>query len=142
MSAESLTGLCEEADALALALACENRNVESDTVHRLAAKAKDLDIECDQWESDWTKVSEERTTLLEKVADLTRWEWLPRGRGVSLCRGGIGVISVWLAPNGWSLRWLDDGQVIDRIVDEASARHTAEQIARSRGFLGAGEVVR
>ena len=42
MSAESLTGLCEEADALALALACENRNVESDTVHRLAAKAKDL----------------------------------------------------------------------------------------------------
>ena len=94
MSAESLTGLCEEADALALALACENRNVESDTVHRLAAKAKDLDVECDQWESDWTKVSEERTTLLEKVADLTRWEWLPRGRGVSLCRGGIG------APHG------------------------------------------
>ena len=80
--------------------------------------------------------------LTMAIDDLTRWEWLPRGRGHSLCRGGIGVISVWLAPNGWSLRWLDDGQVIDRIVDEAAARHTAEQIARSRGVLGAGEVVK
>lgn len=80
--------------------------------------------------------------MMTALADLTRWEWLPRGRGHSLCRGGIGVISVWLAPNGWSLRWLDDGQVIDRIVDEAAARHTAEQIARSRGVLGAGEVVK
>lgn len=106
--------LIKSGDALALELAFKNHNDASNTVHRISAA----------------------------LADLTRWEWLPRGRGVSLCRGGIGVISVWLAPNGWSLRWLDDGQVIDRIVDEASARNTAEQIARSRGFLGAGEVVK
>lgn len=134
MSIESLPALCDEASAVALTLACEDRRTESDTVHRLVDKSKDLDRECDIWQQ---KYVEER----DKNTDLTRWSWETRGRGVSLCRGGIGVVSVWHDDRGWCLRWLDDGQLIDRIVDEAAARRTAEQIARSRGLLGAGEVV-
>lgn len=106
--------LIKSGDALALELACDGFDEDSNTVHRITAA----------------------------LSDLTRWQWLPRGRGHALCRGGLGVVSVWHSPtSGWCLRWLDDGQMIDRITSEDDARQSAEQIARSRGVL-VGEVVR
>ena len=58
--------LIKSGESLAMNLACDGLGEYSDTAHRITAA----------------------------LADLTRWEWLPRGRGVSLCRGGIG------APHG------------------------------------------
>jgi hypothetical protein len=136
MSAESLTGLCEEADALALALACENRNVESDTVHRLAAKAKDLDVECDSWQQKYVA---ER----DKNESLKRWSWQTSGSHTLLCRGDAVFAQVWQHDAGeWRMRWIPNGRVENEIISFELAKDMAIQAARSKGKLGAGEVVK
>jgi len=106
--------LVKSGDALSLRLACDGDNDGSNTVHRMA----------------------------DALSNLTRWHWQTSGSHTLLCRGDAVFAQVWQHDaSEWRMRWIPSGRVEPEIISFELAKDMAIQAARSKGKLGAGEVV-
>lgn len=116
MDTTEISSLLERGAALALDLACDDdpeSSRDSDTVHQLT----------------------------EALRELTRWQWVRRGTGLTLCWGGRPVGAVWSSCGLYCCKWLESSVTDRDLVSEEAAQDLIESKARARGFL-TGEVER